>query len=50
MGMILEEEGNPLLEVADGKGRTRARLTTQFDGSPQLEFMREDGTASFRAP
>jgi hypothetical protein len=50
MGMLLQEDGNALLEIEDEKGLPRGRLTTDFDGSPRLELLREDGRPSFQAP
>ncbi len=50
IGMLVQEDGTPLLGVEDGAGRLRARLTTKFDGSPLLEMLREDGQPSFTAP
>jgi hypothetical protein len=49
IGMVVQENAG-ILELEDEKGRTRAQLTTLFDGSPQLEFKRDDGTSSYRAP
>lgn len=50
MGMVVQGDGNALLEVSDERGQPRVQLTTLFDGSPRLEMKREDGGASFHAP
>jgi hypothetical protein len=50
IGMLVQPDGHPLLEVADPKGRPRAQLTTLFDGSPSLDLKREDGAPAFHAP
>jgi len=50
LGMLVQEDGNGLLEVADGRGQPRVQLSTLFDGSPRLELKREDGSPSFEAP
>jgi len=50
LGMVVSEEGTPLVEMQDGGSRPRMQLTTLFDGSPRLEFHREDGGISFEAP
>jgi len=50
LGMVVQEDGNPLLEIADDHGRPRLEITTLFDGSPSLETKTEDGQSSFRAP
>jgi hypothetical protein len=48
--LVSAEHGQPALELADELGRTRAELTTLFDGTPRFELKREDGGVSFEAP
>jgi hypothetical protein len=50
IGMVVQEDGNALLEVADDRSQPRLQLATLFDGSPRIELKREDGSASFQAP
>jgi len=50
LGMLVQEDGNGLLEVADQRGQPRLQLSTLFDGSPRMECKREDGSLSFEAP
>lgn len=50
LGMLVQEDGNGLFEVADQRGQPRAQVSTLFDGSPHLELKREDGSPSFVAP
>lgn len=50
LGMVVQEDGNGLFEMADERGQARLQFTTLFDGSPRMEFKREDGSVSFQAP
>jgi hypothetical protein len=50
LGMLVQEDGNGLLEVADRRGQPRVQVSTLFDGSPRVELRREDGSVSFEAP
>jgi len=50
VGLVVQEDGNALLEVSDERGQPRVQLSTLFDGSPMLEMKRADGAPSFHAP
>lgn len=50
LGMLVQAEGQALLEVADERGQPRAQLTTLFEGSPRLEFRRDDGGVILQVP
>jgi hypothetical protein len=50
LGMLVQQDGNGLFEVADQRGQTRVQISTQFDGAPRMELKREDGSPSIEAP
>jgi len=50
IGMVVQADGNGLLEMSDGKGQPRAALETLFDGSGRMSFKREDGSVTFQSP
>jgi len=50
LGMLVQEDGNALFEMADSRSEPRVQFSTLFDGSPSLQLMREDGSPCFEAP
>jgi len=50
LGMMVQGENQPVLEVGDEHGRQRVELTTLFDGSPRMQFKRDDGGVALQVP